>query len=115
LDFLRSHQKWQIEIREECSLFDPFPRDAKIPNFNNHTRRKRLRCANSKFTSLRLARIRMTKTGKYEDPAPNPQSVFVLNFENWDLQIVWNLGFEYWNKSDLNLGANSVKLFLSEP
>ena len=39
----------------------------------------------------------MTKTGKYEEPAPNPQSVFVLNFENWDLQIVWNLGFEYWN------------------
>ena len=27
----------------------------------------------------------------------NPQSVFVLNFENWDLQIAWNLGFEYWN------------------
>jgi len=39
----------------------------------------------------------MTKTGKYEEPAPNPQSVFVLNFENWDLQIAWNLGFEYWN------------------
>ena len=30
-------------------------------------------------------------------PAQNPQSVFVLNFENWDLQIAWNLGFEYWN------------------
>jgi len=76
-----------------------------IPNFNNHTRRKRLHCANSKFTSLRLARIRtrpprlsesdppamqgtsgqVTKTGKYEEPAPNLQSVFVLNFENWDL------------------------------
>jgi len=39
----------------------------------------------------------MTKTGKYEEPAPNPQSVFVLNFENWDLQIAWNLEFEYWN------------------
>jgi len=24
-------------------------------------------------------------------PAQNPQSVFVLNFENWDLQIAWNL------------------------
>ena len=30
-------------------------------------------------------------------PAQNSQSVFVLNFENWDLQIAWNLGFEYWN------------------
>jgi len=29
----------------------------------------------------------MTKTGKHEEQAPNPQSVFVLNFENWDLQI----------------------------
>ncbi len=39
----------------------------------------------------------MTKTGKDEEPEPNPQSVFVLNFENWDLEIAWNLGFEYWN------------------
>ncbi len=59
----------------------------------------------------------MTKTGKYEEPAPNPQSVFVLNFENWDLQIAraaqalaprvefppakvlygGQVGFEYWN------------------
>jgi len=23
--------------------------------------------------------------------AQNPQRVFVLNFENWDLQIAWNL------------------------
>ena len=30
-------------------------------------------------------------------PAQNPKSVFVLNFENWDLQIAWNLGFEHWN------------------
>jgi len=46
----------------------------------------------------------MTKTGKYEEPAPNHQSVFVLNFENWDLQIGWNsrsagacAACEYWN------------------
>ena len=39
----------------------------------------------------------MTKTGKYEEPAPNPQGVIVLNFENLDLQIDWNLRFEYWN------------------
>ncbi len=31
----------------------------------------------------------MTKISNNK-PAPNPQSVFVLNFENWDLQIVWN-------------------------
>jgi len=50
----------------------------------------------------------MTKTGKYEEPAPNPQSVFVLNFENWNLRFIraaqalaprvefdaWNLGFQ---------------------
>ncbi len=38
----------------------------------------------------------MTKISNNK-PAPNPQSLFVLNFENWDLQIAWNLGFEYWN------------------
>ncbi len=31
----------------------------------------------------------MTKISNNK-PAPNPQSVFVLNFENWDLQIAWN-------------------------
>jgi len=41
--------------------------------------------------------LRVTKTGKYEESAPNPESVFVLNFENWDLNIAWNLRFEYWN------------------
>ncbi len=40
--------------------------------------------------------IPMTKNPNNK-PAQNPQSVFVLNFENWDLQIAWNLGFEYWN------------------
>ena len=38
----------------------------------------------------------MTKISNNK-PAPNPKSVFVLNFENWALQIAWNLGFEYWN------------------
>jgi len=33
---------------------------------------------------------------KFGKNAPNPQRVFVLNFENWDLDIAWNLGFEYW-------------------
>ncbi len=37
------------------------------------------------------------KHGEADAKEPNPQSVFVLNFENWDLQIAWNLGFEYWN------------------
>ncbi len=36
----------------------------------------------------------MTKTGKYEEPAPNPQSVFVLNFGIWDLNIGIYLSFE---------------------
>jgi hypothetical protein len=39
----------------------------------------------------------MTKAGKYEESAPNTESVFVLNFENCDLYVAWNLGFEYWN------------------
>ena len=29
----------------------------------------------------------------------NHHGAFVLNFENWDLQIDWNLGFENWNFS----------------
>ena len=39
----------------------------------------------------------MTKAGTHEETAPNPKRFFVLNFENWDLRIVWNLGFEYWH------------------
>jgi hypothetical protein len=34
--------------------------------------------------------IPMTKNPNNK-PAQNLQSVFVLNFENWDLQIAWNL------------------------
>jgi len=43
----------------------------------------RLRVVTSRLRhSLALA-----TTAESEEPAPNPQSVFVLNFENWDLQI----------------------------
>jgi hypothetical protein len=45
----------------------------------------------------KLQTNRNAQTGKYEEPAPNLQGVLVLNFENWDLHIAWNLGFEYWD------------------
>ena len=35
--------------------------------------------------------------GNNKEVAQSPQGVFVLNFENWDLGIVWYLGFEYCN------------------
>ena len=39
----------------------------------------------------------MTKAGKDEETALKAKRLLVLNFENWDLHIVWNLGFEYWH------------------
>jgi len=70
-------KKWQFEIRDECAVFDLFPRDAKIPKSKSQMTNKYQHAAQAPA-------LRVTKNPNNK-PAQNPQSVFVLNFENWDL------------------------------
>ena len=85
--------KMVFEIRENSSVFDPFPIDAE----------------NTKFEYRNSEKIQMNKTLIVETKEPLCPFGFVLNFEHSDFDIVSDFGFRY---SDLiaSIGFRSMMI-----